>query len=35
MVEKRLGNSKYNLKKYGFSASSQSDAILEAVRDRP
>ena len=30
MVEKRLGNSKYNLKKYGFTASSQSDAILEA-----
>lgn len=31
MVEKRLGNSKYNLKKYGFTASSQSDAILEAI----
>ena len=31
MKEKRLGNSKYNLKKYGFSASSQSDAILEAI----
>ncbi len=30
MVEKRLGNSKYPLKKYGFTASSQSDAILEA-----
>lgn len=30
MVEKRLGNSKYNLKKYGFTASSQSDCILEA-----
>lgn len=30
MVEKRLGNSKYNLKKYGFTASSQSDAILMA-----
>ena len=30
MVEKRLGNSKYNLKKYGFTASSQSDAILVA-----
>lgn len=31
MVEKRLGNSKYNLKKYGFTASSQSDCILEAI----
>ena len=30
MKEKRLGNSKYNLKKYGFTASSQSDCILEA-----
>ncbi|RDB63716.1 dehydrogenase [Gordonibacter sp. 28C] len=30
MVEKRLGNSKYNLKKYGFTASSQSDCILVA-----
>ena len=30
MIEKRLGNQKYNLKKYGFSASSQSDSILEA-----
>ena len=35
MKEKRLGNSKYNLKKYGFSASSQSDAILEAIETRP
>ncbi|MDR2673088.1 MAG: molybdopterin-dependent oxidoreductase [Coriobacteriales bacterium] len=31
MVEKRLGNSKYPLKKYGFTASSQSDTILEAI----
>ena len=30
MVEKRLGNSKYNLKKYGFTASSQADCILVA-----
>ena len=30
LKEKRLGNSKYNLKKYGFTASSQSDCILEA-----
>ncbi|MCR5846443.1 MAG: molybdopterin-dependent oxidoreductase [bacterium] len=30
-VEKRLGNSKYNLKKYGFTASSQSDTILQAI----
>ncbi|MDR0350984.1 MAG: molybdopterin-dependent oxidoreductase [Coriobacteriales bacterium] len=31
MVEIRLGNEKYPLKKYGFTASSQSDAILEAI----
>ena len=31
MVEKRLGNQKYPLKKYGFTASSQSDSILEAI----
>lgn len=31
MVDRRLGNSKYPLKKYGFTASSQSDAILEAI----
>jgi anaerobic selenocysteine-containing dehydrogenase len=31
MVEKRLGNSKYPLKKYGFTASSQADCILEAI----
>ena len=30
-VEKRLGNSKYPLKKYGFTASSQADTILEAI----
>jgi anaerobic selenocysteine-containing dehydrogenase len=31
LIEKRLGNSKYPLKTYGFTASSQSDAILEAI----
>jgi anaerobic selenocysteine-containing dehydrogenase len=31
MVAIRLGNDKYPLKKYGFTASSQSDAILEAI----
>jgi anaerobic selenocysteine-containing dehydrogenase len=31
MVGKRLGNSKYPLKKYGFTASSQSDTILQAI----
>ena len=31
MADKRLGNSKYPLKKYGFSASSHSDSILEAI----
>lgn len=31
MVQKRLGNQKYPLKKSGFTASSQSDAILEAI----
>ena len=31
MKEKRLGNSKYPLKKHGFTASSHSDSILEAI----
>ncbi len=31
MVQKRLGNTKYPLKKEGFTASSQSDSILEAI----
>ncbi|NTU89232.1 MAG: molybdopterin-dependent oxidoreductase [Actinobacteria bacterium] len=31
LIEKRLGNDKYPLKKYGFTASSQSDSILEAI----